>query len=96
MQKTIDNEFYIAYIFIISRKGEKEIKTVEDIRKEQNVNQTIWAQMIGTTYRTYQGRLTGDQPKWLLMEIIEASSYNNGEVKVSTYKGDYEITIKKV
>ena len=52
--------------------------------------------MIGTSERTYIGRLNGSQPKWLLQEIIDASDYNNGKIKVSTIKGEYEISIKKL
>lgn len=71
-------------------------KTIEDIRKSMNINQTQFAEKIGTTFRTYQGRLNGSQPKWLLDEVITAALFNEGQILISTAKGDYVIDISKV
>ena len=72
------------------------MKDIEEIRKDNGYSQIVFADLIGSTFRTYQGRLQGVQPKWTLNEIIKASEMNNGEVKVPTINGTYEITIKKV
>lgn len=71
-------------------------KTIEEIRKSTSLNQTDFATKIGTSFRTYQSRLKGNQPNWLLNEIILASQFNEGRIKVSTTIGDYMIDITKI
>lgn len=55
---------------------------IEEIRKKHGYNQTEWARLIGSTLRTYQGRLDGSQPTWKLDEIIKAAEYNDGEIVI--------------
>ena len=71
-------------------------KTIEDVRKATGQSQKVFADTIGTTFRTYQARLKGDQPKWLLSEIIKASEYNNGYIIVPKPQGSYKVHIEKV
>lgn len=73
-----------------------KFKSIEDVRTEHGYSQTVWADLIGSTFRTYQARLKGDQPKWLLSEVIKAAEYNNGYITIPTPQGDYQISIKKV
>ena len=70
-------------------------KSIEDVRTEHGFSQTVWADLIGSTFRTYQARLKGDQPKWLLSEVIKASEYNNGYITIPTPSGAYNLKIEK-
>ena len=72
------------------------MKAIEEIRKEHGLSQTQFAIAIGSTLRTYQGRLDGTQPKWLLSEVISASEMNNGKVAIPIGDELFEITVKKV
>ena len=72
------------------------MKTVEEIRKQVGMTQKEFAETIGTSFRTYQGRLAGSQPKWLLSEVIKASQMNDGEVLLETEDGIVEIRIKVI
>ena len=71
-------------------------KTIEDIRQEQGFSQIVWADLIGSTFRTYQGRLQGVQPEWRLSELIKASAYNDGYIIVPTPQGQYKVHIEAV
>ena len=70
-------------------------KSIEDVRIEHGYSQVVWADLIGSTFRTYQARLKGDQPKWLLSEVIKASEYNNGYITIPTPNGTYNLKIDK-
>lgn len=70
-------------------------KTIEEVRTEQGFSQKLWADLIGSTFRTYQARLKGDQPKWLLSEVIKAAEYNNGYITIPTIQGAYNLHITK-
>lgn len=72
-------------------------KTIEEVRKAAGYNQTDWAQLIGSTFRTYLARLQGTQPKWQLSEIIKATEYTkDGKVRINILGATYDITVKKV
>ena len=89
--------YIIAYNKI--NKTRKEliiIKTIEEVRKSNtHLNQTDFAKSIGTSYRSYQERLTKKQ-EWKFKEIAKAAAYNKNQVKVDTDEGVYEATIKRV
>lgn len=72
--------------------------TIEQIRLMQipKMNQTNFAEKIGCTFRTYQGRITGYQPDWKLEEIIKASQMNGGKILINSMGTDYKIDIKKL
>lgn len=70
---------------------------VEDIRKDKtNLSQTDFAKEIGMSYRSYQERLTGERPKWLVSEIVKASQFNNGKILVDIDGREYAVSIKPV
>lgn len=69
-------------------------KTIEEIRLDAGLSQKAFAQVIGSTFRSYQGRLSGDQPRWRLDELIKAADYNDGYITVSMFGKDYDISIK--
>lgn len=77
---------------------DKEYLPIEKIRllQEPLLSQTDFATKIGTTFRTYQGRLTGVQPEWKLEEIIKASMMNDGKILINSMGVDYKISIEKV
>ena len=68
---------------------------IEEIRAKTGMNQTEFAKAIGSSFRTYLGRLSGSQPNWQLSEIIKAAEFNDGEVVVHTSDGDYFIKVEK-
>ncbi len=70
-------------------------KEIEQIRKDANISQDEFAKMIGASRRTYNYRITNEQP-WILNEVIIASTLNKGKVKVKVGDSFYDITIKKV
>lgn len=72
------------------------MKTIEEIRKENGFNQEKFAELLGVSYRTYQGRIYKEQPRWTFDEILIASELNDGEVEVETEKGKFAVTIKKL
>ena len=84
-------------------KGERErkviaiYKRVEDIRKDKtNLSQTDFAKEIGMSYRSYQERITGERPKWLVSEIVKASLFNKGKILVDIDGREYAVSIKPV
>ena len=72
------------------------MKTVEESRKEVGMTQKEFAESIGTSFRTYLGRLAGSQPEWKLSEVIKASQMNEGEVLLQTEEGIFEINVKMI
>lgn len=70
-------------------------KTIEEIRLGTGLNQKDFAQLIGCTFRSYQGRLYGEQPRWRLDEIIKAAEQNEGYIKVKMFGEYYDISIQK-
>lgn len=72
-------------------------KQVEEIRKENTqLNQTDFAREIGLPYRSYQERLSKERPNWKFTEIVKASQFNNGKIRVETDDGVYDCIIKCV
>ena len=71
-------------------------KDIEEVRISNGFSQIVWADLIGSTFRTYQGRLQGSQPEWRLSEIVKASEYNNGYIIIPTPQGQYKIKVEKV
>lgn len=74
-------------------------QTLEEIRKQANLSQTEFAEMIGLSFRGYQSRLNYDRPHWRIGELIKGSDLNGGlvtvEISGTDYDGDYDISIKK-
>ena len=78
------------------RKGVIIILTIEEIRTEKtSLSQKDYAEQIGLPLRTYQDRLK-DYPDFRISELIKASAFNDGDVKVVLDGNSYEITIKKI
>lgn len=60
------------------------------------MNQTDFAAYIGSSYRTYQGRLQGSQPYWTLLEVIRAAELNQGKIIVNQEGKNYRISISEI
>lgn len=72
-------------------------KTIEDIRKEQNMTKVQLAQFIGLSVRALERRKERENPpNWWLDEIVKIANLNDGKVIVDTHEGKYKIQIKKV
>ena len=72
------------------------MKTVEEIRYDRSgKNQTDFAAELGISLRTYHDRIKGDQRDWKIYELIVASRYDEGQVKVTIDDVDYYITIQE-
>ena len=71
-------------------------KTIEEIREDNELSQVDFAQALGMSRRTYLNRLSGDAPDYLVKEVVEASKYNKGKVKVKVGSEEYEIEVRKV
>lgn len=71
-------------------------KTIEEVRQANGFSQIVWADLIGSTFRTYQGRLQGVQPEWRLSELIKASEYNDGYIIVPTPNGKYKVHVELI
>ena len=69
---------------------------IEDIRKKVGYTQIDWAEKIGTSFRTYSGRLNGSQPDWKLDEVVKAAEYNDGLIIVNTASGKLKLTIERI
>lgn len=69
----------------------KKFKTIEEIRVSTGMNQSQFAKEIGLPRRTYLARLSGDQPRWRLEELIKASNHNKGCISVSIEGKLYDI-----
>lgn len=74
----------------------EKYKTIEEVRQANGFSQITWAQLIGSTFRTYQARLQGSQPEWRLSEVIKAAEYNNGYIVIPTPTGAYKVKIEEV
>lgn len=70
-------------------------KTIEDIRKDTGMNISDFAQAIGLSKRTYLYRKTGEQPMWLLDEVIAAAEMNGGQIIIESNGKTYRIAIKE-
>lgn len=60
------------------------------------MNQPDFADAIGISKRTYNYRITGQQPDWTFGEVVKASKFNRGQVTVSLEGKTYQVTIKEV
>lgn len=68
-------------------------KTPEEIRKEIGVSQKEFSSMVSSSFRTYQERISLEKPKWNIYEIVKLGKLNNGEVRLRTEDGEFDITI---
>ncbi|MBR2653983.1 MAG: hypothetical protein IKD59_05440 [Lachnospiraceae bacterium] len=70
------------------------MKTAEEIRKElSGMNQTEFANSLGMSLRTYCTRIT--EGGWSVRDIVAASSWSDGQIRVTVDGVDYDITIRE-
>lgn len=92
----LDNAKYISYDSEHKEVTVDKYKTIEQVRADNGLTQIAFAQILGTTFRTYQARLQGTQPKWTLDEVIKASQFNGGYIIIPTPTGSYKVKVEKV
>lgn len=70
-------------------------KTIEEIRKDIGMTIPDFAQAIGLSKRSYIYRKSGEQPMWLLDEVIAAAKMNGGQIIIESKGKPYRINIKE-
>lgn len=67
---------------------------VEDLRVQLNLTQKQFAQKLGLSLRTYQGRLM-EETNWTFEELLKISELCSGEIAVQFGGDTYLVDIKK-
>lgn len=68
------------------------MKTIEEIRAGLGMSQKAFAEAIGLSLRAYCYRITGER-EWTSRELIAIAKMNNGEVRIVTEEGTFDISI---
>lgn len=72
------------------------IQYPEQIRRALKVSQTAFAEKLGLTAKSYQGRLNGKQADWRLSELITLCSMNEGSIAINLEGKDYLVKVLSI